>query len=73
MLTIFCYRKGVILTPYISQGTINAQTYSQVLQDLRSTTWCKQLGWQCKFILLLHDNAHAHLPFKLQNLLWQFG
>ncbi len=56
------------------RGTaINSNTYCRVLQDLRTAIWCKQSRWQCKFVLVLRDNARAHSVIKMQNFWQQFG
>ncbi len=52
--------------------TIHTNTDHQVLQDLQTTISHKWPEWQHRFILLLHDNACAHLVTKIQNLLRQF-
>ena len=51
---------------------IAAETYCQILKDLKASLYRKRPGLKAETIFLIHDNARPHTSALTQNLLIQF-
>jgi len=56
MATVFCDRKGILLTEFMAPGTtVTSDVYCETLNKLRRLIQNKRRGMLTKRIVLLHD------------------
>lgn len=73
MATVFFDWEGVVYTEFMPKGTtINAASYCQTLQKLRTAIKQRRRGRLSEGVILLHDNATPHTANQTKQLLQKF-
>lgn len=74
MATIFWDCKGALLVDYLPQRTtMTGSYYGNVLKNLRQAVKEKRRGMLSRGVLLLHDNAPAHMSRLAQSVVKDIG
>jgi hypothetical protein len=70
IITVFWYRKGVLMVEFVQQGTIvMSEVYCKTLKNLRRAIQNKRYRMLTSGVMLLHENARLHRAACTQALL----
>ena len=71
MLICFFDQEGIVHREFVPPGmTVNADFYCDVLRRLHENLWRKgPQKWQNQNLIIHHDNAPAHMSFKVSQFL----